>query len=177
MIPYPLHPAVVHFPIVLAVVLPALAALVLWKIHDGGRARSWGYVALTAALLVGSGMVAKETGEDQEDKVEAVVPESALHDHEEAADAFLLVAWIVLGTALVGFAPGRAGTAGRLVAFAGTLALAWAGWRVGDLGGKLVYQHGAASAYTADAAGMGAPRAPRHDDDDGAQRAHDDHEG
>lgn len=164
MIPYPLHPAVVHFPIVLAVFLPIIAAVILWRIHDGARSRSWGYVVLTAALLVGSGVVAKETGEDQEDKVEQVVPESAVHDHEEAADAFLLAAWVVLGIALVGFAPGVAGKAGRLAAFAGTLAVLWFSWRVGDLGGKLVYQHGAASAYTADSAG-GAQPAPADDDD------------
>jgi len=167
MIPYPLHPAVVHFPIVLTVFLPVIAAAVLWKIHDGGRVRAWGYVALTAALLVGSGMVSRKTGEDQEEKVEAVVPESALHDHEEAAEAFLLVAWIVLGVTLVGFAPGLAGKSARLAAFAGAVALVWFGWRVGDLGGKLVYQHGAGSAYTADAAGTSAPAVP-HDDDDGS---------
>lgn len=166
MIPYPLHPAVVHFPIVLAVFLPVIAAVILWKIHDGARQRSWGYVVLTAVLLVGSGLVAKETGEDQEDKVEQVVPEGAVHDHEEAAEAFLLAAWIVLGISLVGFAPGVAGKAGRLVAFAGTLAVLWFGWRVGDLGGKLVYQHGAASAYTADAAGGAQPPTPIEDDDD-----------
>jgi hypothetical protein len=165
MIPYPLHPAVVHFPIVLAVFLPVIGAVVLWRIHDGASPRSWAYVAVTAALLVASGMVAKKTGEDQEDRVESVVPESALHDHEEAADAFLLVAWIVLGAALVGLAPGRAGAAGRVAAFVGALALVWAGWRVGDLGGKLVYQHGAASAYAADAGGVGAP-AERDDDGD-----------
>jgi len=166
MIPYPLHPAVVHFPIVLAVFLPAIAAIVLWRIHDGARLRSWGYVVLTAVLLVGSGVVATETGEDQEEKVEQVVPEGAVHDHHEAAEAFLLTAWIVLGVSLVGFAPGLAGKAGRLVAFAGTLAVLWFSWRAGDLGGKLVYQHGAASAYTADAAGGAQPPAPDEDDDD-----------
>jgi hypothetical protein len=185
MIPNPLHPAVVHFPIVLAVFLPLIAAVVLWRIHDGARVRSWAYVALTAALLVVSGLVAKKTGEDQEDRVEAVVPEAALHDHEEAAETFLLVGWVVLGTALVGFAPGMVGKGGRLIAVAGTLALLWFGWRVGDLGGKLVYQHGAAAAYTtataapADASGVrrsgpdaavtGAPAVPENDGDDGDQ--------
>jgi hypothetical protein len=123
-------------------------------------------VVLTAALLVGSGIVAKETGEDQEDKVEQVVPESALHDHEEAADAFLLAAWIVLGVSLVGFAPGVAGKTGRLVALAGTLAILWLGWRVGDLGGQLVYRYGAASAYTTDGPGNAQRPAPPAEDDD-----------
>jgi hypothetical protein len=52
------------------------------------------------------------------------------------------------------------------VAFVGALALVWFGWRVGDLGGKLVYEHGAASAYTTDAAGAGAPAAVQDEDDD-----------
>jgi hypothetical protein len=172
MIPYPLHPAVVHFPIVFAILLPLVAAVVLWKIHDGARVRSWGYVALTAALLAGTGIVAKESGEDQEETVEAVVPEAALHDHEEAADTFVLVAWIVLGTALVGLAPGIVGKGARLVTLAGALALAGSAWRVGDLGGKLVYRHGAASAYAADATAQAANAADttRADDDDDHDR-------
>ena len=151
MIPNPLHPAVVHFPIVFMTFLPLVTAFVLWRLHDGARLRTWGWVVLTGALVVGSGMVAKETGEDQAERVERVVPEAAVDAHEEAADLFVAVAWAVLGLSLVGFVPGLAGRSARVVTFLGTLALGYAGWRVGDLGGKLVYQHGAASAYTAGA--------------------------
>jgi uncharacterized membrane protein len=157
MLPNPLHPAVVHFPIVLMLFLPPIAAFVLWRLHDGARLRTWGWVVLTAAMVVGSGVVAKETGEDQEDRVEQVVPEAALHEHEEAADVFVLAAWIVLGLSLAGFAPGIAGRSARLLTLAGTLALAYFGVRVGDLGGKLVYQHGAASAYVTDTVPPGTP--------------------
>ncbi len=153
MLPNPLHPSVVHFPIVFMAVLPLIAAVVLWRLHDGAKLRTWGYVTLTAALVVGSGWVALRTGENEEDTVEQVVAEEPLHAHEEAAETFMLGAWIVLGLAVVGFAPGIAGRSARWVAFLGSLGLVGLGWRVGDLGGKLVYEHGAASAYAQPAAG------------------------
>jgi hypothetical protein len=102
----------------------------------------------TALLVSVSGLVALKTGEAEEDTVEAVVAERAIHDHEEAAERFLMVSWIVLGIAVVGALPGVAGRGGRALTLVGSLALAYFGWRVGDLGGKLAYQKGAASAYT-----------------------------
>jgi len=149
-LPDPLHPAVVHFPIVLMAFLPLIALVVLWRLHDGARLRTWGWVTLTAALVVAAGVVAQETGEDQEERVERVVSKEAIEAHHDAAHAFVRVAWVVLGLSLVGFAPGFVGKSARLVTLAGTLALAYFGWSAGDLGGKLVYQHGAASAYTTD---------------------------
>jgi len=168
MIPNPLHPAVVHFPVVLMVLLPLIAAVVLWRLHEGARLRGWGIVVITVALVAGSGLVAKETGEDQGDRVEKVVPASALEAHEDAADVFVVVALVVLGVALLGLAPGAVGRSARLATLAGSLALGYFGWRVGDLGGKLVYQHGAASVY----ASATPPRpgsTPAHESEEGEQ--------
>jgi uncharacterized membrane protein len=147
MLPDPLHPAIVHFPIVLMVSLPVVTAAVVWRLHDGAPLRRWGLVILMAALVTASAFVAIRTGEDEEDVVEEVVAEEAIHDHEEAAEAFYLASWIVLGIALVGLVPGTTGRVGRLLALAGSLVLVGFGVRVSDLGGKLVYQHGAAAAY------------------------------
>jgi uncharacterized membrane protein len=148
MLPTPLHPAVVHFPIVLMLFLPMVTAVLVWRLHDGARRRTWGFVTLTAVLLVVSGVVAKETGEDQKERVERVlVSEQPLEAHQEAADVFLVGAWLVLGVSLVGFAGGVTGTSARLATLAGAIVVTWLGWRVGDRGGKLVYEHGAASAY------------------------------
>ena len=105
-----------------------------------------------------SSWLAVETGEQQEDKVEGVVPETAFDAHEEAAEAFLYFAGGVLVISLVGLARGRLGQAARLVGTAGALGLVVAGWRVGHSGGALVYRHGAASAYTQPAAGGAAAR-------------------
>jgi len=42
-IPSPLHPAVVHLPIALAVLVPAFAVAALWAIRRGARPlRAWG---------------------------------------------------------------------------------------------------------------------------------------
>lgn len=158
--PEPLHPAVVHFPIVFALILPLLAAVVLWRMHDGAPLRSWGVVVLLAVLTWGAGFAAARTGEREEDRVEAVLAsEEPLHEHEEAAEWFLVLSGVTAGLALLGFAPGLAGRGLRALTLVGALAAAVACVRTGDLGGELVYRHGAAAAYTADGGG-GAERLP-----------------
>ena len=92
MIPNPLHAAVVHFPIVLMVLMPIVAMVALWTIRRGAVPRkAWVVPVATAAALTLSSWGAVETGEREEEKVEAVVAESALHGHEEAAERFLLL--------------------------------------------------------------------------------------
>ena len=170
----PLHPALVHLPLGLAIVLPLLAiglALAARR-RDLGRAPWLALVALQALLSV-SAVVALKTGQRDEDVVEKAVPKGAIHEHEEAAEAFLITTFVVLALATAGtFLPGRMGSAGRGLYLVGTLAVAGAGLRTGHLGGQLVYVHGAASAHVEKAApaGLGttAPASPavRKDDDD-----------
>jgi uncharacterized membrane protein len=168
MMPDPLHPAVVHLPIALAVLIPGLALLGIFLIHKGFLpSRSWAAIVLLQALLVGSGWLALETGEEQEERVERVVAERHIETHEEAAERFLLLAGIGLLASAAGLLPRSAGSVGRgvgtLVAF-GVLA---AGVSVGHSGGELVYKHGAASAYVDAPAATGLARsAGRLDDDD-----------
>ncbi len=148
LIPDPLHPAVVHLPMALAVLLPLFAVGALVAIRRGVSPRApWALVVGLTALLAASALVAKETGEDQEDRVEKVVPKAALHEHEEAADRFLVVVIAVLAVSTLGLRRDRLGQASRVVATIGTLGVLAAGWAVGEAGGELVYQHGAASAY------------------------------
>jgi uncharacterized membrane protein len=165
MIPEPLHPAVVHFPVALAVLAPFAALAALGAIRVGWLpARAWLAVVLLHGLLAGSAWLAVETGEEQEERVERVVRERFLEEHEEAAERFLTVvalAFVVSGAGLLG---GRVGGFGRaLTVAAGAAALA-AAVAVGRSGGELVYVHGAADAYVE----RGAPAPPR------ASRAHDD---
>lgn len=167
MIPNPLHPAVVHFPIVLAFVLPVAAIAALLLLRRGRPARgTWVWVVVTAAALTASSWVALRTGQREEDRAERVVPENAIHEHEEAAEAFMLASAIVLLLAAAGLAPGRLGTATRWVTTAGTLVVLGLGYNVGDKGGRLVYQHGAAQAYVQGGAGTAAPGGLDQDDDD-----------
>ena len=99
MLPDPLHPAVIHFPIVLMVLLPLVAAWALWTIRRGARpAAAWLVPLVTAAALALSSWIAVETGEREEDRVERVVPEASMHGHEEAAERFHdLLSRVVLG--------------------------------------------------------------------------------
>lgn len=150
MIPDPLHPAVVHFPVVLAVLVPLIALGVQLITFRRGAARAaWMGVVALAALLVGSSWLAIETGEREEDTVESVLAsEAPLARHEDRAEQFLAVAVGVLALTLVGLASGRAGQVGRVVAVVATMALIPAGIRVGHSGGELVYRYGAARAYS-----------------------------
>lgn len=145
----PLHPLVVHFPIVLVMLLPISIAIALWIIRKGATPRRvWSVPVALAAALALSAWVATETGESQEDTVERVVARGALHGHEEAAERFLVLSGVLVLVTATGFARGNVGRAARLVSAAGALGLVVAGVQVGHSGGTLVYREGAASAYT-----------------------------
>jgi hypothetical protein len=159
-LPDPLHPAVVHLPIALTLLLPPFALGALWAIRRGAAPiRAWGIAAALFAALTLSSWVAVESGEQAGERVERVVAEAPLELHEEAAEAFLTITVVVLGVALVGLRGGRIGQAARLLGTAGSVVLLGAGWRVGHSGGALVYQHGAASAYTMAAGSVAAKQA------------------
>lgn len=154
MLPDPLHPAIVHFPIVLSILAPIVALGALWAIRKGARPlRAWGLTLAVLGALVGSSWLAIKTGEEQEDRVKPVVPKGVVHEHEEAAETFLYLAGAVLIISAAGLISRPAiGRTARVLGAAGTLALVGAGWQVGHSGGELVYKHGAASAYTQAAA-------------------------
>ena len=149
MLPNPLHPAIVHFPVVLAVLLPIFALGALWIIKRGATPRrTWAVpVALSAALAL-STWVAVQTGEAQDERVERVVPEQPLAAHEEAAELFLTFSGVLVIIAAAGLAPGVTGRSARVLATAGAVALVVVAANVGHSGGQLVYRYGAARAYT-----------------------------
>lgn len=166
MLPDPLHPVVVHFPIALVVLLPVAAICALIVIRRGAEPRgTWVWVVAIAVTLAGSAWLAVQTGEDEEDVVEEVVAEAPIHEHEEAAERFL---WLSAAAAVVfglGLLTGRKGHYLRLAATAATVLLLVAGYRVGSSGGDLVYEHGAARAYV-DAGPGGAEHEAAEDDED-----------
>lgn len=148
MMPDPLHPAVVHLPIALAILVPIFAALAILAIHNGFLpVRSWGAVVLLQLMLVASTWLAVETGEAQEERVEGVVAEQYVESHEEAAERFLALTGLGLLVVGVGLFPRRTGAVGRIGGVVAALAILAAGVAVGHTGGELVYEHGAANAY------------------------------
>lgn len=165
------HPKTVHLPVALAVLMPFVAGgLVLAWWRDWLPARSWAIAVAMQAVLVGSGLVALQTGEAEEDRVEQVVPERAIEAHERAAEAFVVASGIVFAGMLLAFALSRrrAGLPLAAAAALGSIVALALGYEVGQKGGQLVYRHGAASVYTHAGDGGVPPRATRaaHDDDD-----------
>jgi len=165
----PLHPALVHLPLGLAFVLPLLVPALAWAVSAGRLPRrAWLIVVLLQAALLGGGLLARWAGEQDEERVEAVVGEAPLARHEAAANLFLVSSGGVLVLALAaGLGEGRAAKLARLATAAGALAVAGLAAQAGHAGGELVYRHGAAAAHAP--AGSDTRRAAepvRHDEDD-----------
>ena len=166
------HPKVVHIPIALGVLMPLIAGgllLAWWRNWLPGRA--WFLAIGLQAILLGSGVLALRSGEAEEDRVERVVAERFIEAHEEAAEVFVWASGGVLAVMLLAGALGsrRGGLPTAAAATLGTLLVLGLGYRTGQAGGSLVYQHRAAQAYTG-AAGAAAPEAraapSRHQNDD-----------
>lgn len=165
LIPSPLHPAVVHFPMALAVIAPLVAVGGFVAMRRGVSARwAWGTVVALLAALALSSFVAKQTGETDEEIVEDVVSGTAMERHEEAADRFMVLSLVVLAMGVAGLSSGAIGRIGRVATIVGTVGLVAAGWQVGHEGGRLVYQEGAAAAHVTGAPD-GSPAMIEDDDD------------
>ena len=143
----PLHPIAAHFPIVLGVILPVLALVIWWAIKkEYLQQKAWVLVVFLALAYGVSSFVAVELGEEDEDKVEKVVSEKVIEEHEEAGE---MIPWIASGLFLIslaGFVPknsNRFRLALVILSLTAIIPLA----NTGHTGGKLVYQYGAANAH------------------------------
>ncbi len=149
MLPNPLHPAVVHFPVVLAFLLPVSAVVAIWTISKGSRAsRAWLVPLSIAAALSLSTWVAVETGEGQDRRIERFVQEKPLDAHQDGAEMFLTASIVVMLVTAGGLVRGGMGTISRAAASVASVALVAGAAYVGHTGGQLVYKYGAATAYT-----------------------------
>lgn len=104
-------------------------------------------MGLQLAVVI-SGYVSLETGETEEETVSRVVSKDYIHEHEEAAEIFVgsTVLALVLSIAVFFIR--------KEIQFPVTISIAVIGliscylaYKTGQLGGELVYKHGAASAY------------------------------
>jgi uncharacterized membrane protein len=147
----PLHPAVVHVPLGLAFIMPALAIGFAWALwRERIRPHTWIAIVALQAVLLSAGLVAINTGEREEDRVERVVPETAIERHEEYAEQFVWAAGATLVFAGLVLVSRRRPIVRSLTlaTVAGTLIVAAAAVRVGHAGGELVYVHNAGAAYS-----------------------------
>jgi uncharacterized membrane protein len=162
------HPKLVHLPMALAVLMPLVSGGVLLACWRGWfDRRVWIVVLLLQAALVGSGAVAMNTGEREEERVEQAVAEQHIEAHEEAAEVFVWAsaALLLLMAVPLVLPDGRARQAASLGAFLGTLIVFGLGYNAGEAGGKLVYEHGAAQVYVANGGVAGGDEAPGEDSD------------
>jgi len=171
--PVPLHPAIVHFPIVLVLLGAAVSILSIFF------RRSWS--SLLTASLLGLGALgaalATSSGESDGERVEHSLPsaKTALESHETWAERTLalatLAAVLAITTCLLTRAPRTARALAIGTAFAAGMA-SWGIYETGRQGGVLVYQHGAglprAASHAVNAAARGQPlhssKSSRHDD-------------
>jgi len=167
------HPKLVHVPIALGVLMPLVSGgllLAWWR--KWLPPRGWIVAIALQAVLLLSGIVAMTSGESEEERVESVVAERFIEAHEEAAEAFVWASGGVLAIMLLAGLLGSRRTAFPLASAGtlGTIVVLGLGYRTGEAGGRLVYQHGAAQAHTttsiAGAEARPAPPAEADDEDD-----------
>jgi len=145
----PLHPLIVHIPLVLAGLTPLITGFLAWHAWRGGTTRRAWLVPLALQLVIFVGAwLAMSSGEDQAEIVRAVVPRGSIGEHAHAAQWFTWATFatlVVIGAAVA--------LRGRRVAIAGVLATALAlatvglGVRAGHRGARLVFEYDAPSAY------------------------------
>lgn len=150
MTPFPLHPALVHLPLGLAFILPALALGFAWAAWKNPlKRRAWILIVVLQAVLLGAGFLAMNTGEREGERIERAVPKAAIERHEELAEQFLWATGITLVVAASALVFRRPAAVRILTgsAVVGALLVAAAALRVGHAGGQLVYVHNAGAAY------------------------------
>lgn len=148
MLPSPFHPAIVHFPIGLALAAPFFIAGGIWAIRRGtSRGKAWGLAFVILALLAVTNFISLQTGEADEHVVEAVVPEWLIDRHEDSGKRFFFITLVVLGIGAVGFVSGTVGRVAQFLTFAGSIVALVSAWNTGHTGGDLVYRHNAAAAW------------------------------
>lgn len=145
----PLHPAVVHFPIVLTFILPFLILIFAFMMKiDKMSPQGWLVIIGLQMVVTSMGYLSLETGETEEHNVQKVVSEKLIHEHEEAAEIFVgsTVLALALGIAVF-FLKREFQFSIQIVIVLITIVSAYLAYRTGYLGGELAYRHGGASIY------------------------------
>jgi len=162
----------VHFPIVLAVLLPGavIAAFALNK-NQSIRGHAWALALVLSVALSVTGFIAMQFGHQDEEIVEKVVSEQVIEHHEEWAEKVVWVSLVPL--LLLGISITRNNTTIQSLALVGSLVTLGLVIQAGHTGAELVYKHNAGRAhvsYGATAGSKGSESASQkdtdHDNDD-----------
>src|SRR5512140_891657 len=146
----PLHPAVIHLPLGLAVILPLIVgamAYALWREEIPRKA--WALALALQGILVATVWAGMRAGAADLQKVQILVPAAQLQAHEAAAQALFagsLVALLVYA-AVFAFNSVVARRTATIAAAVASVAVACLALWVGRAGGSLVYTYGAAEAH------------------------------
>ncbi len=144
----PLHPKLVHVPIALFMLMPLITPLIWLGIRRGWFSpRTWLIAVVLQGAMLAGGIAALLSGLDDGAKVEGYASEEALASHEARAYWFVYVAAANLVLCGGAFILQRRQQLIGALAIAGTLASAYAGYLVGDAGGRLVYVANASDAH------------------------------
>ncbi len=166
-IPNPLHPAIVHFPIVL-ILLGTLVAVgaVFFK--------RWHFPVISAVLfaLGGVGAVAATwSGEEDGEKVKSESPafEETMDQHEEwgerTRNAAILAAMLGIGSVALARKFPRVAQGASIATAVVAIGASYCVAETGHYGGQLVYKHGAGVNTAANAGSITATKNAKSDND------------
>jgi uncharacterized membrane protein len=155
-IPDPLHPAVVHFPIVL-IFLGTLISILTIFTRRGALPQ---FAAVILILAAGAAQIAVNTGGDQADEVIQRMPDAKplIRVHAEWGEQMRTVAVIAAISAVVSLAFYRLASIRRVLAFI-TMVIAAAGcycaFEAAEHGGAMVFHHGVGVQIAPNGSGAG----------------------
>jgi uncharacterized membrane protein len=157
-IPDPLHPAIVHFPIVLVFLGTLLSILTIFT-RRGALPQ---FAAVILILAAGGAHLAVNTGGDQVDEVLRRMPDAKplILAHAEWGVKMRTAAVIAAISALVALAFYRTRRFRRVLAFITTLIAAWAcycAFEAAKHGGAMVFHHGVGIQIQSNGSGSAGP--------------------
>lgn len=143
------HAFTVHFPIALSFILPILCGVFAVMIRRRKLApNGWLVIVGLQVFVTVMGYVSLETGEIDEPLVGAILEKSLIQEHESAAELFVgaTVITLMLSIGLL-FMQRELQFKLQLGVMLLSLICCFLAYRTGQLGGALVYEHGAAQAF------------------------------
>jgi len=139
-----LHPFFIHIPLAVALILPFLSGFALFNYRKNPENLKsfWPFVVIPVLFMSVFLMLSLSSGEEAIELLEHVMSEEPLEEHEEIAEIFAMLGYIVSLLAIfVLFMKEQVRSVLMIIVFVGSIALAGLGLATGKSGGKIVHQH------------------------------------